>query len=313
MPQARTVNRPIILGVVGDSASGKTTFSAGIAQILGQDRVATVCADDYHRFGRAERAKNGLSALDPKCNHIDVLESHIKLLREGQAILKPVYNHAGGKLERPDYVEPRPYIIVEGLLGYTTRALRDCFDVKVFLEPEEGLRAKWKIRRDVAKRGYSEEEVLRSLEKRKQDSIDHIQPQRTFADMVVRFQAPDGNAEESGAHLNARITLRPTLPHPDLTPVLDAGSKSGLRLELARDVDGKPVDVLEIHGDIEERRAKALEDLIWSLIPEASHLRAPLGQFVDDQDIARQSHPLALTQLLATFHLVKAAMGHYAI
>lgn len=313
MPTSRRIQRPIILGVVGDSASGKTTLSQGIAAILGPERVVTICTDDYHRFDRAERAKNGLSPLDPQCNYIDVLEQHIRLLRDNQPILKPIYNHDGGRLERPQYVEPKPYVILEGLLGYTTRSMRDCYDVKIFLEPEEALRVKWKIARDTIKRGYSPEDVMRQLESRRTDSPQFIAPQRTFADMVVSFYPPEGNAEETGAKLNARLTLRPTLPHPDLSPVVDMGAKNGVRLELARDVDGKPVDVLEVAGDIEERRFKALEELLWSLIPEASHMRGNLGQFTDATNIAHQSHPLALVQLLVAYHLVKAAMGHYAI
>lgn len=312
MPHNRTVKRPIVLGVVGDSASGKTTLASGIATVLGPDRVTILCTDDYHRLTRAERVKLGLTALDPVANFVDILEQHLHLLRDGKPVLKPVYDHAKGTLERPEYVEPRDYIIVEGLLGYHTRSLRDCYDVKVFVDPDESLRNRWKMARDTAKRGYTPEEVMNSLQKRQYDSLEYIQPQRTFADMVVRFNPPEDRPEESGARLNVRHTLRPTLPHPDLSPVLDAGGKSGFRLALARDVDGKPVDVLDISGDIDAKRAKAVEDLLWSLIPEAHHLRAKLGQFVDSDNQPAQSHPLALSQLLVTYHLVKAALGHYA-
>ena len=313
MPTNRRIDRPVIHGILGDSAAGKTTISAGIAAVLGHDRVATVCTDDYHKHNRKDRAKAGLSALDPQANHIDILEQHIRLLRSGEPILKPTYNHDTGQFGPCEYIEPKEYIIVEGLLGYATRAMRDCYDVKVYLGPDEALRTKWKIQRDVSRRGYTSDEVLAELDRRKLDRVNHIHPQRTFADMVVRFYAPDGRSDESGAHLNVRHTLRPTLPHPDLSPILDAGAKSGFRLELARDIDGKPVDVLEISGDIDDRRAKQMEDLLWSLIPEASHLRAKLGEFTDDQKQVRSSHPLALSQLLITYHLVKAAMGHYAV
>lgn len=313
MPTNRRIDRPVILGIVGDSAAGKTTISAGIAAVLGHERVATVCTDDYHRLSRKERAAAGLSALDPQANHVNILEQHIRLLRSGEPILKPTYNHDTGEFGRCEYIEPKDYVIVEGLLGYATRAMRDCYDVKVYLGPDEALRTKWKVQRDVSRRGYTSDEVLAELDRRKQDRVNHIHPQRTFADMVVRFYAPEGKAEESGAHLNVRHTLRPTLPHPDLSPILDAGAKSGFRLELARDIDGKPVDVLEISGDIDDKRAKQMEDLLWSLIPEASHLRTKLGEFTDDQKQVRVSHPLALSQLLITYHLVKAAMGHYAV
>ena len=96
----------------------------------------------------------------------------------------------------------------------------------------EDLRIKWKTRQDCIGRNYSEAEVLEFLTKRTNDCFEFIQPQRTFADMVVSFYAPEDRSKETGAHLNVRHTLRPTLPHPGLTPTLESGAKKGLRLEL---------------------------------------------------------------------------------
>ena len=78
--------------------------------------------------------------------------------------------------------------------------------------------------------------------------------------------------------LDVRHILRPTLPHPDFTPLFDGSSNAGLHLELARDRDGKPVDVLEINGNISDKRAERIEDLLWNLIPEAGHLRDQVGR-----------------------------------
>lgn len=303
----KIVDRPIILGVVGDSATGKTTLSAGVAKILGEDRCTVICTDDYHAFDRIQRAENGISALDPRGNYIDILEQHVAALRRGEAILKPIYNHHQGTLDRPEYVKPRDFVIMEGLLGYTTRAMRDCYDVKIYLDPEEELRVKWKVHRDTTKRGYTKEAVLASLEKRKADSPAFIQPQRTFADIVIRFQSPESGSDD--AHLDVRHILRPTLPHPDFTSLFETDS-NGLHLELARDVDGKPVDVLEIDGTIPDDHAAKIQNLLWDLIPEANHLRSQLGQ-VDGSSTA--SHPLALTQLLVAYHMVKAALGVHAV
>jgi phosphoribulokinase len=303
----KRVDHPIILGIVGDSASGKTTLSAGVAQILGEAHCTVICTDDYHRYDRAQRAAAGLSALDPRSNYIDVLEQHLRLLRGGEPILKPVYNHRQGTLEPPEYVRPKDFVIAEGLLGYTTRAMRDCYDVKIYLDPEEDLRRRWKLHRDTTKRGYTREEVLFQLERRASTSETFIHPQRTFADIVIRFQRSK-DANGSDTQLDVRHILRPTLPHPDFTPLFDGSSNAGLHLELARDRDGKPVDVLEINGNISDKRAERIEDLLWNLIPEAGHLRDQVGQ-IDVANGARKSHPLALSQLLVGYHAVKAAMG----
>jgi phosphoribulokinase len=264
---SKRVDHPIILGIVGDSASGKSTLSIGVAQILGEEHCTVLCTDDYHRYSRAERAAAGLSALDPRANHIDILEQHLRLLRNGEPILKPIYDHQRGTLQPPQYVKPKQFVIAEGLLGYTTRGMRDCYDVKIYLDPEEEL---------------------------------------TFADIVIRFQRP-GDANGSDTRLDVRHILRPTLPHPDFTPLFDGSSNAGLHLELARDRDGKPVDVLEINGNISDKRAERIEDLLWNLIPEAGHLRDQVGRI--DLANGAKSHPLALTQLLVGYHAVKAAMG----
>ena len=306
----KRVDHPIILGIVGDSASGKTTLSAGVAQILGEAHCTVICTDDYHRYDRAQRAAAGLSALDPRANYIDVLEQHLRLLRGGEPILKPVYDHRRGTLEPPEYIRPKDFVIAEGLLGYATRAMRDCFDVKVYLDPEEELRRRWKLHRDTTRRGYTREEVLFQLEQRQVHSQTFIHPQRTFADIVIRFQRSKG-ANGSDTQLDVRHILRPTLPHPDFTPLFDGSSNAGLHLELARDRDGKPVDVLEINGNISDKRAERIEDLLWNLIPEAGHLRDQVGQ-IDVANGPRKSHPLALSQLLVGYHAVKAAMGFRA-
>lgn len=307
----KTLNRPIILGIVGDSATGKTTLSSGVAKILSEERCTTICTDDYHRYSREERREMGVSALDPRSNYVDILEQHLQLLRRGAPILKPIYDHTTGTRFPSEQVSPKDFVIVEGLLGYTTRAMRNCYDVKIYLEPEEDLRIKWKIYRDTSKRGYTREEVLNSLELRSEDSPSYIHPQRTFADIVIRFQKAHGS-NGSDAHLDVKHILRPTLPHPDFSPLFDGGGGSGLHLEMARDSDGKPVDMLQIEGNISDERAERIEDLLWTLLPEAGHLREQVGRY-DAAAGESVSHPLALTQLIVAFHMVKAAMGVHAI
>lgn len=308
-------SRPIILGIVGDSAAGKTTLTRGIAQVLGTDQVTVICTDDYHRYDRKQRAEMGISALHPDCNYLDIIEQHLSLLRQGQAILKPIYNHSTGTFDPPEYIKPSKFVIIEGLLGYCARGARDCFDVKVYLAPPESLRAQWKIKRDTRKRGYTEEQVLEQLKKRESDSEEFIRPQRKWSDIVVTFYPPDDDtSEHNDLLLNVRLVLRPTIPHPDFTGILNPSKSdlsSAIRLELDRDM-GKPVDVLEIDGHATDEQVKELERVLCNEIPH-------LGQFCSlegNQDIGKvtgttgetlQSYPLALTQLLVTYHMLKAA------
>ena len=220
--------RPIILGIVGDSAAGKTTLTRGIAQILGEDNVTVICTDDYHRYDRKQRAEMGISALHPDCNYLDIIQQHLALLRTGQSVLKPIYNHTTGEFDPPEYIQPKRYVIVEGLLGYSTRGMRDAYDVKVYLAPPEEVRAGWKIKRDTRKRGYTEEQVREQMRKRESDSDNFIRPQRQWADVVVTFYPPGGEPMNE-VLLNARLVLRPTIPHPDFTHILNPSGTSNAR------------------------------------------------------------------------------------
>jgi phosphoribulokinase len=307
--------RPIILGIVGDSAAGKTTLTKGIAQVLGEENVTVICTDDYHRYDRVQRAEMGISALHPDCNYLDIIEQHLALLRAGQAILKPIYNHNTGAFDPPEYIEPRQYVIVEGLLGYSTRRMRDSYDVKTYLAPPEALRSTWKIKRDTRKRGYTEEQVLEQLRKREPDSEAFIRPQRKWADMIVTFYPPDETESiNDNLLLNANLILRPTIPHPELNTILDdEGNHLGaaIRLGLNRDM-GKPVDILEIDGHATIEQVKQLERVMCNEVPYLGKFcsledNEELGKLVGTTGETLQSYPLALTQLLITYHMLKAA------
>jgi phosphoribulokinase len=304
--------RPIILGIVGDSAAGKTTLTRGIAQVLGVENVTTICTDDYHRYDRAQRAELGITALHPDCNYLDIMQQHLSLLRTGQSILKPIYSHKTGTFLAPEYVKPNKFIIIEGLLGYATRAATDCYDVKVYLAPPEPLRTQWKVKRDTLKRGYTEAQVLAELAKREADSEQYIRPQRSRADMVVSFYPPTGEPTVNG-HFNVRLVLRPTIPHPDFTKILtpiDANVQSAIRLGLDRDM-GKPVDVLEVDGHATSAQVFELEKHICSEMPHllsvcSRELNPELGRVAGTTGETIQSYPLALTQLLIVYHVLKA-------
>jgi len=78
--------RPVILGVVGDSATGKTTLTRGLVRTLGEGAVAHIGTDDYHRFDRRRRAELGITPLNPDCNYIDIMAQHLALVRAGEPI-----------------------------------------------------------------------------------------------------------------------------------------------------------------------------------------------------------------------------------
>lgn len=175
------------IGVAGDSGSGKTTFTQSIREIFGEDLVTTITLDDYHLYDRAQRREMGITPLDPVANRIDLIEEHLAELKAGRSITKPVYDHAIGSFGAPVSFAPGKIVILEGLHTLFTPQLRNLLDFTLFVEPDREVKETWKIRRDMAKRGYDRDQVLREILERQPDYLRFIAPQREFADVVVRI------------------------------------------------------------------------------------------------------------------------------
>lgn len=298
-------HRPLMLGVVGDSAAGKTTLTQGLAALMGVSEAALVCTDDYHKYSRTERRGLNLTALHPDNNYLDIVAQHLSLLRVGQPILKPMYNHRTGLLEAPEYINPNELVIIEGLLALVTPAMQRCFDVTIYLDPEESLRRQWKVNRDTIERGYRAEDVRDSMTRRHSDSQKYIWPQKEVADLIIRFYRSDDRADWDNAHLNVRLVQHHTLPSPDLSEVLaqsHEGQRPSMRLEKDVWSGNGPVDILEIDGDISPDKARALEELLWQQLALSGHFHPEnVGRY---RESGTEHHsPLALTQLLVAYYL----------
>lgn len=301
--EGRHPRRPVMIAIAGDSAAGKTTLTAGLVDALGPERVTAICVDDYHRYDRVERKGLPFTALHPECNYVEIIEQHLQLMATGQPILKPVYDHSTGRLVRPELIEPREFVIVEGLLPLHTKLSRACFDISIFLSPPEEIRRQWKVNRDTQKRGYVVDAVLRELDVREPESEAYIRPQAAFADIVVRFAPIAGRDDPPGTPLSAELVLRPALHHPDLSRVVQASDHHAIHLKLTRDADGRPVETLHVHGYAEPEESLTVKKAIWSRLGvDAGDPPSTLGSLNNDQ----HSEPLAITQLLLLYHMLDA-------
>jgi phosphoribulokinase len=284
------VPRAIVVGIVGDSGAGKTTVTRGLTRVIGDTHVTHISADDYHRYDRKQRRELAVTPLHPDSNHLDILTQHLAHLRRGEPILKPVYSHQTGEFGPPAYVRPAKFLLVEGLLNFHTETLRSLHDVRVVLAPPEELRRAWKLKRDCTRRGYTTDEVLAELDNRQTDAEAYVQPQRAFADIVVAFSS----------RLDADVILRDTLPHPDLSPLLDGSERGPALIKREREW------LLRIPGNLDSAHAAELEEAVWQRMSFASHLRIRrLGEFTVGMDLHR-SDSLALVQLLILYHVVTA-------
>jgi phosphoribulokinase len=310
MSDVRSEMAPIFVGIGGDSGSGKSTLAAAFYDLLGAGRITTVCLDDYHSLDRRERALIGVTPLNPRANNFALMEEQLWALKRGEAIDKPVYDHADGTFKGPEHVEPNEVVIVQGLHPFLLPGIREAFDLKVWLDPETKLRIKWKLQRDVAKRGYDEAQVRAEIEARRTDAETHIQPQRAQADLVVRFSTPSAELSPGTTdHLSVRLTQRHSLPQLALEHGLDNGTTVRLRNDVA-DEDGRRSDVIEIDGRISVEDAARIEHAVWDHASERHHhlhhlRQKELGGY-DEPHGRRHSDPLGLTQLILAHRILSA-------
>jgi len=305
--------RPVMLAVGGDSGTGKTTLTRGIYDIFGPGNIVNICLDDYHTLDREGRKRERVTALNPAANNFALMEEHVLALRNGETIVKPVYDHATGRFGSPETVEPRPIVIIRGLFPLYSERMRSAFDVKVWLDPDEELKYHWKVQRDVAQRGYVLEEVIRQIVERQDDIRTFIQPQRVYADRVVRFYPPGGYLRDRAngdrnSHLNVRVIQRMSLPRLDLTDILEVAEEHGRPALRAfrEDYLGEPADIVEIDAHLSASKAAELEERIWDHMPSHRHLRPDeIGGYLDGA-APRHSDPLALTQLLIAYRILAA-------
>jgi phosphoribulokinase len=307
-------SRPVLLALAGDSASGKSTLSRGIEYVLGVGRVGRVCTDDYHRYDRAERARLGVTPLSPAANRMDLMAEHLRQLATGSSVTKPVYDHHTGTFGEPESIDPGEIVIVEGLLPLTDRGSRDAIDVAVFLEPDEILRRRWKLERDVFERGYAPAEVVAELKRREADVAEHVRPQRDFADIIVRFHRRRGAQDDE--HLSVRLTVRPTLPYPGLRELVGSLQRRGLepiRWSTGTDRRG-PMSTLDIDGNCPAELGSELEEVVWSYLhPDDRLQRDRIGVVRHPEGGEVRSEALALAQLLIVSHLVGALDGAFEL
>jgi len=185
-----------VVGITGDSGTGKTVTADFIRNMLGKDNLNLVAGDDIHRWERGHKNWEKLTHLNPVSNRIHYHYNHIAELKKGKSIWRSTYDHNTGKFTPKKLIKPRHYIVDEGLHTFVIEDTRHLYNLKVYMDPNPALKLYWKIKRDVAERGHSKQKVLAALSKRKIDSQKYISPQRKEADVIISIQ-PEGDVQKS--------------------------------------------------------------------------------------------------------------------
>lgn len=184
----RLSRKPFVVGVAGDSGAGKDTFTDAIAGLFGAHSVVKLSGDDYHLWDRQKPMWQVMTHLNPMANDLEGFCNDLVSLTDGKGVISRHYDHQTGRMSKPFQIESNDFIIASGLHALYLPILRKCYNLKIYLEIDEGLRRHFKLKRDVQQRGHTVERVLGSFEKREPDSERFIRPQSNHADLILSLQ-----------------------------------------------------------------------------------------------------------------------------
>lgn len=171
------------IAITGDSGSGKTSLSTIIKQLFNNSFVLE--CDRYHKWERGNNNWNTYTHLNPEANYLAKMTKDVFNLKLGNNIYQVDYNHQTGKFTDKELIESTENIIVCGL--HTLYMTDNIINLKIFIDTDTNLKTPWKIKRDVQKRGYSIEKIIKQIKDRSEDYIKYILPQREQSDIIINF------------------------------------------------------------------------------------------------------------------------------
>lgn len=183
------MRKPMTIGVAGGTASGKTTVSRKILEAVKADHLAYLQHDAYYRdlshLPFEERQAFNFDHPDSLEN--ELLIAHLELLQQGQPIEAPVYNFSQYvRTEERILIQPKPVILVEGILIFADKALRQLMDLKIYVDTPDDLRFIRRLQRDVLERGRTVEHVIEQyLDTVRPMHLEFVEPSKRHADVII--------------------------------------------------------------------------------------------------------------------------------
>jgi uridine kinase len=205
-------SRGLIIGICGGTGSGKTTITRRIIDALTETSVIVLQQDNYYRdypeLSFEERVKVNFD--HPDSMDTSLLAEDVRRLRAGQAIERPLYDFANfRRLKGTVRIEPRPAIIVEGILIFESKPLRELMDIKIFVDTDADLRFIRRLIRDIRERGRTMEMVVEQyMNTVRPMHMEFVEPSKRYADVII----PEGGYNDVGIDLviqKIRSLVRP--------------------------------------------------------------------------------------------------------
>ena len=179
----------MVLGVAGGTGSGKTSVAESILAAVGRERLAFLSQDSYYRDVVWENpAQLHAHNFDhPAAIDAPLMVTHLRALRRGEAVEVPVYDFVRHRRRAETArVEPRPVVLVEGILLFVEPAVRGLLDFKIFVDTDSDVRLIRRLKRDLAERGRTVENVLHQyLSTVRPMHLEFVEPSKRWADVIV--------------------------------------------------------------------------------------------------------------------------------
>lgn len=186
----------MIIGICGGTGSGKTTIARSIVDAVGEGKVVLVEQDSYYRnlsdMPLDERHQANFD--HPDSLDSDMLVNHILRLKQGLSIEMPLYDFATHtRSEKIEVIEPRPVVIVEGILIFAEPRVLDLLDVRVYVDTPDDIRLMRRLRRDITERGRTFERTLEQYERTiRPMHYEFVEPSKRHADIIIPEGAQTG-------------------------------------------------------------------------------------------------------------------------
>jgi len=180
---------PVIIGIAGGTGSGKTTVANVIMERVGARHIAYLPHDAYYRdLGDLPLVQRSMINFDhPNSLDSDLLAEHIQHLKHWESIDLPVYDFkTHSRTNKCIHIEPQPVVLVEGILIFADVALRNVFDVKIFVDTDPDLRFIRRLQRDIEERGRTTQTVVQQyLTTVRPMHLEFVEPSKRYADVII--------------------------------------------------------------------------------------------------------------------------------
>jgi len=189
-------NTPLTIGVAGGTGSGKTTVANVILQKVGKDHIAYLPHDAYYReLGDLPYDQKAAMNFDhPDSLETELMVEHILELKSGKPVDIPIYDFSThSRTKQTTRVEPHPVIVVEGILLFVEKQLRDLLDIKIFVDTDPDIRFIRRLQRDITERGRTTDMVVQQyLSTVRPMHLEFVEPSKRYANVII----PEGGLNE---------------------------------------------------------------------------------------------------------------------